>query len=165
MHDMLQRRWGTKTGPRLFASRGREAFTRAVLHRMVVAKLAHLATLTADGQRIAVSLELRLGSRYYSLDAAFDPDFAQFGIGQAQLYEVLCHSLAAGATEVDLMAGDFPYKRRWANAERVSRSHVLVAPGRVGYLDRVARRVAMSLRFRRMRRWEQQRALDDAFGK
>src|SRR5690606_22276611 len=51
-------------------------------------------------------------------------------------------------------AGDFPYKRKWANAEIVTRSVAVVAPGRAGGAALVARRLTMSARARRLRRRE-----------
>ena len=64
-------------------------------------------------------------------------------------------AVSEGAVEFDMRAGDYPYKRKWANAERVTRSLVLVAPGRPGELELRARRVMMSVRARRISRIEQ----------
>jgi CelD/BcsL family acetyltransferase involved in cellulose biosynthesis len=154
MRDMLARRWGTGSGPRLFATSALEAFTRSVMRALVDAGLAHVSSLNAGRRRLAVSNLFHVGARHLSDNAAFEPELASYGLGQAELYHMLRHSLAAGAVEVDLRAGDFPYKRKWANAERVSRSLVLTAPGSGGEVALAARRLAMSLRARRLRRWE-----------
>jgi CelD/BcsL family acetyltransferase involved in cellulose biosynthesis len=154
MRDMLRRRWKPGSGPRMFATASLETFTRTVLRRLVDDGLAQVSMLRAGGRPVAVSTVLRIGDRYLSDNAAFEPDLAPFGLGQAELYEMLRRSLEDGAVEVDLRAGDFPYKRKWANAERVSRSVVVVAPGAAGEAALAVRRVAMSVRFRRMRRRE-----------
>lgn len=154
MRDMLRRRWEPGTGPRMFAAARLEAFTRSVLRELADAGLARVSLLRAGGRPVAVSTVFRVGRRYLSDNAAFDPELARYGLGQAELYEMLRRSLAEGAVEVDLRAGDFPYKRKWANAERVTRSVAVVAPGAAGEAALAARRIAMSLRFRGMRRRE-----------
>ena len=100
------------------------------------------------------SVPRRLRRRQVSDNAAFDPDpeLAPYGLGQAEMAMMLDHAHASGAAEVDLRAGDFPYKHRWANATRTSRSVVLSAPGRQGDVMMALRRGAMSLRARRLAR-------------
>jgi CelD/BcsL family acetyltransferase involved in cellulose biosynthesis len=154
MRDMLARRWAAGGGPRTFATSALEAFTRDVVRALVDGGLGRISTVRADGRPISVSIDFRLGRRYVGHNSAFDPDLAAYGPGQAHLYEVLRYALSEGAVEFDLRAGDYPYKRKWANAERVTRSIVLVAPGRAGELALRARRVAMSVRARRIRRLE-----------
>ena len=152
MRDMLRARWAPGTGPRIFATPRLEAFTRAVIHTLVDADQGRVSTLDADGRPVAATSVFRVGDRYISDNAAFEPALAKYGLGQAELYETLRHSLAEGAAEVDLRAGDFPYKAKWGNDERVTRSIVVTAPGKVGEVALAARRVAMSMRARRMGR-------------
>lgn len=150
MRDMLGRRWGPDDGPPLFRGAGREAFTRESLRALAADGMARVATLRAGDRPVAVSTMLELADRQVSDNAAFDPDLAAFGPGQAEMHHMLVHSHRSGATEVDLRAGDFPYQRRWANAEHHTRSVALSAPGRRGGLDRRVRRALMSLRARRL---------------
>jgi CelD/BcsL family acetyltransferase involved in cellulose biosynthesis len=151
MADMLRRRWGPEAGPRLFASPRRAAFTRAVLRALADDGHGRISTLAVEDRPAAVSTVLGVGDRLISDCAAFDVDLAPFGLGQAELYAVLRHAADRGAREVDLRAGDFPYKRKWANAERRARSLVVVRPGRRGDRALTARRAAMTLRARRLR--------------
>ena len=65
---------------------------------------------------------------------------------------MLEHALENGVREIDLRAGDFPHKQRWANATIRTRSLSLTPPGRQGDVLRQARRVAMSVRARRLAR-------------
>jgi CelD/BcsL family acetyltransferase involved in cellulose biosynthesis len=155
MRDMLARRWADGGGPRTFATPALEAFTRDVVRELVAGGLGRVSTVRAGGRPVSVSIDFRLGQRYVGHNSAFDPDLSSFGPGQAHLYEVLRCAQSEGAVEFDLRAGDYPYKRKWANAERVTRSLVLVAPGRAGEIALRARRVAMSVRARRIRRREQ----------
>jgi CelD/BcsL family acetyltransferase involved in cellulose biosynthesis len=154
MASMLLHRWGTEAGPRLFATPGRAAFTRAVTHALAQDGMGRLSTLSAGDRLAAVSTVLQVGDRLVSDNAAFDVGLCRYGVGQAEIYRLLRHALDAGVVEVDMRAGDFPYKRKWTNAERRTRSVVLVAPGRRGEVALAARRAALRLRTRRLRRGE-----------
>jgi CelD/BcsL family acetyltransferase involved in cellulose biosynthesis len=81
-----------------------------------------------------------------------DPDFSLFGPGHAALAFQLEHGLETGVRSVDLRAGEFPNKQRWANATIRTRSLALTPPGRQGEVLRRARRVATSVRSRRLAR-------------
>jgi CelD/BcsL family acetyltransferase involved in cellulose biosynthesis len=141
----------------MFSTPALERFTRDAIHAMVASDVAHVSAIKADGRRLAITNVFRVNDRFMSDAVSHDPDpeLNRYGLGQAELYEMLRTSYAEGATQVDMRAGDFPYKRKWANAERITRSLVVVAPGRRGELALRERRVAMSLRARRLRRWEQ----------
>jgi len=154
MAAMLLRRWGPEGGPRLFATSGRAEFTRAVTRALADDGLGRISTLAVDGRPAAVSTVLGVDDRLISDSAAFDVDLAPFGVGQAELYAMLRHAADTGAAEVDLRAGDFPYKRKWANLERRARSLVMVRRGRAGDRALTARRAAMTLRARRLRHLE-----------
>ena len=152
MRDMLHRRWGPDDGPKLFRSSVREAFTRESVAEMAAAGLARVDSLTAGGTRVSVSTMLIVGDRVVDDSTAMDPDYARFGIGHATLHEALHHAYATGIREFDMRAGDFPYKERWANATIRTRSLALAPPGHQGEVLRRARRVAMSVRARRLAR-------------
>jgi CelD/BcsL family acetyltransferase involved in cellulose biosynthesis len=154
MRDMLRRRWGPDAGPWLFHAPRLESFTREVMRALVDTGFGRVAVLRAGERPLAVSTVLEVGDRQVSDNAAFDPDpeLSSYGLGQAEMAMMLDHAHGSGAAEVDLRAGDFPYKHRWANATRTTRSVVLSAPGRQGDIVRGVRRGAMSLRARRLAR-------------
>jgi CelD/BcsL family acetyltransferase involved in cellulose biosynthesis len=154
MRDFLARRWPPGEGPKLFASPGREAFTRDVTNALVAAGLARVSTLSAGGRTVAVTVDQQLGDRQVGDATSFDPDLRKFSVGLMHLHEVLASALDAGVAQVDLRAGDFPYKDQWATDRQGTRSIALVAPGPLGQAQRVARRLAMSVRARRLTRHE-----------
>ncbi|HEX6422091.1 MAG TPA: GNAT family N-acetyltransferase [Acidimicrobiales bacterium] len=160
MRDFLARRWAPGEGPRLFSAPGREAFTRDVTAALVEAGLARVSVLTAGGRPVAVTIDHVVGGRLLGDAASYDPDLRRYSVGLLHLHEVLSAALAGGLREVDLRAGDFPYKDQWATATRRTRSVALVRPGVRGRAQRAARRVAMSARARRIARDE--RATPDA---
>lgn len=153
LEDLLARRWEPGAGPQLFAGARRAAFTRHVLRALVDQGQAGLSTLRVDGRPVAVSVVFRLGDRAFSDFAAFDPEFAPFGVGQRELYEVLRHAWQDGATEVDLSAvSSYTYKLRWANATPATQSVALTAAGWRGPVAWGARRAMMIYRARRLAR-------------
>lgn len=150
MREMLLRRWGPDAGPRVLRDPRVELFTRDAMRALAAEGHARVASLTAGGRRIAVSTALQLGDRQIGDNIAFDPEFAAFSAGQAQVLLELRHAHASGAVEYDMRAGDYPYKQHWANAAHRTRSVWLRAPGPAGAGMQAARRAAMSLRARRL---------------
>jgi CelD/BcsL family acetyltransferase involved in cellulose biosynthesis len=149
---MLARRWQGGDGPRLFRSPALEAFTRESVAELVAAKLGRVDSLTAGGQRLTVSTIFQVEDRQVGDNTVVDPDFSRFGPGHAALAFQLEHGLETGVRSVDLRAGDLPHKQRWANTTIRTRSLTLSAPGRHGEVLRRARRLAMSVRSRRLAR-------------
>ena len=154
MRDFLSRRWAPGEGPRLFTAPGREAFTRDVTAALVEAGLARVAMLTAGGRPVAVTIDHVVGGRLLGDATSYDPDLRRFSVGLLHLHEVLGAALADGLDEVDLRAGDFPYKDQWATSTRRTRSIALLRAGVLGRAQHAARRVAMSARARRIARGE-----------
>lgn len=154
MRDFLSRRWAPGEGPRLFTAPGREAFTRDATAALVEAGLARVAMLTAGGRPVAVSIDHVVGGRLLGDATSYDPDLRRFSVGLLHLHEVLAAALADGLDEVDLRAGDFPYKDQWATSARRTRSVALVRAGVLGRAQHAARRMAMSARARRIARAE-----------
>jgi CelD/BcsL family acetyltransferase involved in cellulose biosynthesis len=152
MRSMRARRWQGGEGPRLFRSPALEAFTRESVAELVAAKLGRVDSLAAGGRRLTVSTVLQVGDRQVGDSTVIDPDFSRFGPGQAALAFQLEHGLETGVRSVDLRAGEFPHKQRWANATIRTRSLALTPPGRQGEVLRRARRVATSVRSRRLAR-------------
>jgi CelD/BcsL family acetyltransferase involved in cellulose biosynthesis len=150
MRDMLERRWGPDDGPPMFRTPHMDAFTRDTLRNLTDTGFARIATLTAGTTPVAVSTVLQVDDRLISDNAALDPDLGTFGPGHAELYHLVDHAHSSGATEVDLRAGDFPYKYKWANTTHRTRSIALTTPGIKHDAMHTARRALMSLRARRL---------------
>jgi CelD/BcsL family acetyltransferase involved in cellulose biosynthesis len=157
MRDLLARRWAAGGGPRMFATPTREAFTRAVTTALVDCGLARVSTLTAGGRIVAVTINYRVGDREIGDATGSDPDLRKYAVGLMHLHEVLTSARADGVGEVDMRAGDFAYKDQWATTSQGTRSIAVRRAGRLGRVQLAARRVAMSLRARRLARHEERR--------
>lgn len=152
MRDLLARRWTAGEGPKMFATPAREAFTREVTAALVDCDLARVSTLTAGGRIVAVTINYRVGDREIGDATGFDPDLRKYAVGLMHLHEVLASAWTSGITEVDMRAGDFAYKDKWATTSQGTRSIALHRAGRLGPAQLAARRVAMSVRARRITR-------------
>ena len=152
MRSMLARRWQGGEGPRLFRSPSLDAFTRDSVAELVAAKLGRVDSLTAGERRLTVAIVYQVDDRQIGDSTVIDPDFSRFGPGHAALAFQLEHGLETGVRSVDLRAGDFPHKQRWANDTIRTRSLILTPPGRQGELMRRAGRAVMSVRSRRLAR-------------
>lgn len=150
MRDFLARRWAPGEGPRLFASPGRAAFTRAVTAALVDDGLGRVSALTAGGRTVAVTVDHRVGDREVGDATSFDPDFRTYAAGLVHLHEVVAGARADGVAELDMRAGDFRYKDDWATTTQVTRSIAVAAPGARGRAQLAGRRAAMSRRARRI---------------
>lgn len=157
MRDFLSRRWAPGEGPRLFASPGREAFTREVTTALVDSGLARVSMLTAGDRPAAVTVTHVVGDRLLGESISYDPDLRPFAVGLQHIHEVLTAAVADGAAELDMRAGDFPYKDQWATTTQRTRSVALVRPGPGRRPALAARRVAMSVRARTLSRREQKK--------
>jgi hypothetical protein len=156
MRDMLRRRWEPGTGPRMFHTPALERFTREAIKAMVASDVAHVSSLQADGRRIAITNVFRVGDRFMSDSVSHDPDpeLARFGLGQAELYEMLRTSVSPRAPGWSTCGRRLPLQ---AQVGQRRPRHPLAGdrgPGKLGELALNERRVAMSLRARRLRRWE-----------
>jgi CelD/BcsL family acetyltransferase involved in cellulose biosynthesis len=153
--DFMDVQWRERfgdDGPRMLATPRRRAFTRESTHAMVDDGSGRVSTLRAGGQLVAVEL-IQTNGRFQASDvAAYDVSMSQFSLGHQSLFAILQQAWQEGAAEVDLRAGDFPYKYAWSNASRVSRSVVVARDDhRLGAML-MARRIIISMRMRELRR-------------
>jgi CelD/BcsL family acetyltransferase involved in cellulose biosynthesis len=74
--------------------------------------------LDAEGQPIAIEVDLVSGRRLGFYQAGRLTDHEYRGSGSMLKYAVIQHAIAAGFTEYDLLRGDEPYKQEWATGER-----------------------------------------------
>ena len=65
---------------------------------------------------MSASLILRRGPRRYVYQFAHDVTLGGVSPGVGHMAATLRRAVAEGATSMDLMRGDEPYKRRWATS-------------------------------------------------
>ncbi len=110
LHDL---RWAGRGGSSLAGAAARRAhaeFAAAALR----AGWLRLSVLDVDGAPAAALYGWRLGSRYSYYLAGFDPARSQAGVGLLLLAHTIRAAIDEAADEYDLLLGDEPYKRRFA---------------------------------------------------
>ena len=148
MRDMMRRRFGSDL--RIFRTPQNRSLTRDLVHELLTVGHAQVSSIFADGQRITVTVNLRVGSRIFWYAVAYEPELASYSLGHLELYETLRRAQASGADEVDLGSAGFSYKDNWANAKSHHRTIAVTAPGLRGHVANDFRRAA--IRVHRARR-------------
>lgn len=142
MRDMIVRRFGEDL--RMFRGPHNRRFTRELVHGLIADDHAQIASIKADGRRIAVTVDLHVGTRTFWYAVAYEPDFYDFSIGHIELYSFLRRAHTAGVTAVDLGSSGFNYKRRWANSEVRFRTLAVTTAGRPAPIANLLRRVCIT---------------------
>jgi CelD/BcsL family acetyltransferase involved in cellulose biosynthesis len=148
MRDMMRRRFGADL--RIFRTPQNRSLTRDLVHELLTAGHAQVSSIFADGQRITVTVKLRVDSRTFWYAVGYEPELASYSLGHLELYETLRRAHASGADEVDLGSAGFSYKENWANANTHHRTIAVTAPGWRGHVANDFRRAA--IRVHRARR-------------
>ncbi|MCL9998839.1 MAG: GNAT family N-acetyltransferase [Erythrobacter sp.] len=89
----------------------RRAAWRAVLADPVLAEMLCATMLTVAGRAVAFSFDLDDGQVRYGIAGSFRSDFAKAEVGKLANHRAVSDAFDAGATTVDLGAGDSGYKR------------------------------------------------------
>lgn len=141
MRDMLRRRFDSDL--RIFRTPENRVLTRALVSELIAAGHARVRSFNADGERIAVTIDLQVARRVYSYAVAYEPNLAKFSIGHLELYEYLRDAHDSGTTEVDLGSAGFAYKQIWANAHSDYRTVSVTTRGWRGEIANNLRRAAI----------------------
>lgn len=97
-----------------------------------------VVSLDLDGRTIASSVVLGAGTELAYWLNVFDADFASISPSRISILTVIEQAFALGAQRLDLGAGVFEYKKRFADAEETLEWVWLVAPGRRAAAGRAA---------------------------
>lgn len=148
MERFLRERWAPGEGPKIFSTPTRRAFAIESTLALVESGMGRISTFRSKDDILAAYVVHTPSRRWLADTAGYDTGLNRFSLGHLTLHLVLVQALAEGASEVDLRAGDFPYKYRWSNTTRRSRSVALVRTGAIGSAQLGLRRAAMSIRAR-----------------
>jgi CelD/BcsL family acetyltransferase involved in cellulose biosynthesis len=119
LHDM---RWEKRSSLQSERARGFFAdFAAAALGRGWL----RLWFLELEGQAAAAWLGWRVGDRYAYYNGGFDPAWSALSPGLLLMSKVIESAFAEGATQLDFLLGEEPYKLRLANRTRTVRDVTL----------------------------------------
>lgn len=114
-----------------FASARFRAFHDEVSGRLMRRGAAWLSTLSRDGRALAAMYALVGDGVFYAYQSGLDPDALDLEPGRLMLIRLVQEAIGRGASAVDLLRGDQPYKAHFRAVPRDSRD-VLVAHRHLG---------------------------------
>ena len=129
--DLHQRRRQSLGEPGCFSSEAFEKFHRQAIPQLFAAGQLRLTWLEADGSPIAAEYHLAGGKIIYAYQAGLDPDRLDHEPGRLAAIATIRAAIAEGATAIDFLRGDEPYKAHW-RAEPRPTIDVNVVPSRSG---------------------------------
>jgi CelD/BcsL family acetyltransferase involved in cellulose biosynthesis len=109
-----------------FASPLRRRLYDDVVVRFVNRGWLRLYTLRGDGRALASALCFHFGGKVWYYQTGYDPTLQPYGPGYLITRYAVQRAIAEGATEMDFLRGDHPYKYEW-KAERRSILRLRVA--------------------------------------
>jgi CelD/BcsL family acetyltransferase involved in cellulose biosynthesis len=114
-------RWATRGEDGVLADDPVRRFHAAALPRLVEAGLAHLTTLTIEGQVVGAYYGLQDARRAYAYLGGFDPAFSFESPGTVLVGHAIEAARQAGASEFHFLRGQEAYKYEWGAADRANR--------------------------------------------
>jgi CelD/BcsL family acetyltransferase involved in cellulose biosynthesis len=87
----------------------------------------------------------------FHFQGGFDPRHEQLRIGQCLMAYAIESAIGEGCTGLDMLRGDYEYKRRWAPSVRTTYTVSITRPTLAAKVDRVVRRVLIPIKSRMTR--------------
>jgi CelD/BcsL family acetyltransferase involved in cellulose biosynthesis len=129
LFDLHRRRWALAGGSEGIASAVVEAFHREASAGLAARGWARIFVLHVEGAPRAVLYGFCHGDRFAFYQAGHDPDWRVRSVGTVLLGLIVEWCFAEGLAELDLLHGDEPYKRSWANDARRTMRLMRIDPG------------------------------------
>jgi CelD/BcsL family acetyltransferase involved in cellulose biosynthesis len=124
-------RWDEEGGSEAFPDEATLEFHRRAGRLLAERGFARLALLHLEGRPVAAGYGFLRRGRFAYYQAGLDPAWRKRSAGMVVMVELMRHTFAEGAGELDFLRGDEPYKLVWAteirhtvavNAHRATRS-------------------------------------------
>ena len=146
LHD---HRWRHRGGSNAFHTSALRSFHEEFSQQALQRGWLRLFLLTLDGMPAAALYGFRYGPTFYYYQSGFDPAYAADGVGTQAMGLAIQSATGERVDEFDLLHGDEPYKRLWAQGSRELGRLQLYPPRARGYvyrrsweLSRATRRMA-----------------------
>ena len=143
--ELHRARWRSKGERGAFVSREYVDFHRAVIEGFFARDALWLATLRLDGRIIGVQYVFRWRDALLFFQSGYSPAHEGLSPGHVLFTHVIGEGIARGLRRVDMLKGDYDYKRVYARRTRRTRDISYLRPGALATL------VALRDRLRRLR--------------
>jgi CelD/BcsL family acetyltransferase involved in cellulose biosynthesis len=147
-------RWEGRAEHHSFASERYNAFHRELMHEFFRAGWLRLYCMEMAGELIGMFYGYSFGGTLYHFQGGFDPQHEKMRAGQCLMAFAIESAIAEGCTCLDMLRGEYEYKKRWAPLARETHSYRIVRatlPARVNrvlhhFIQPVIRRASRVIR-------------------
>lgn len=115
-----RKRWESKDEAGAFRSPSYVGFHREVIEKCNLHDWIRLYRVEVAGKTAAIFYCYRYRGDILYFQSGFDPDLAQFSLGQVLMGLAIESAIGEQATVFDLLKGEHPYKNSWSNDERTT---------------------------------------------
>jgi len=118
MFELHEQRWLDAGQDGVFADLRRRKFYRQIATLALSRGTLRLSYLQFPGRRIAFQFGIVEGDRYYQMQEAYAPEFADMRVGVALRAMSIQSLIAEGVRHYDFMSGESQHKRNWGGKPR-----------------------------------------------
>ena len=144
LENLHRRRWKSKGAPGGFASDAYINFHRDVISHFYAQNQLWLATLSLDGNTIGVLYLFHWRDSLLFFQSGYSPDHQSLSPGHVLFTYVIQQAINLGVKRIDLLKGDYAYKKVYANNIRHTSSFTFVRPS-IGSAVSKSKRIIKSM--------------------
>jgi CelD/BcsL family acetyltransferase involved in cellulose biosynthesis len=133
-------RWEGRAEHYSFSSERYNAFHRELMHEFLRAGRLRLYCMQRAGGMIGIFYGYGFRGTLYHFQGGFDPQFEKIRAGQCLMAFAIESAIAEGCTCLDMLRGDYEYKKRWAPLIRETYSYRIVRSTLPAHVSGVIRR-------------------------
>lgn len=133
-------RWEERADHHAFSSERYNAFHRELMHEFLRAGWLRLYCMETAGEMIGVFYGYRFRGTLHHFQGGFDPRHEKVRAGQCLVAFAIESAIAEGCTCLDMLRGDYEYKKRWAPLVRETYSYHIERSTLPARVDRVLQR-------------------------
>lgn len=132
-------RWEGRAEHHSFSSERYNAFHRELMREFQHAGWLRLYCMEMAGEMIGMFYGYCFRGTLYHFQGGFDPQHEKIRAGQCLMAFAIESAIAEGCGCLDMLRGEYEYKKRWAPLVRETYSHRLVRSTLPGHVSRVMR--------------------------
>ncbi len=149
--ELHTERWRGRTERHSFSTATYNAFHRELMHEFMRKGWLRLYCMELSGRLIGVFYGYSFRRTLYHFQGGFDPAHEKLRIGQCLMAFAIEKAIGDGCNCLDMLRGEYEYKKRWAPSVRRTFSCRIMRPTASAYLSEFIHRVALPMRSRVVR--------------
>jgi CelD/BcsL family acetyltransferase involved in cellulose biosynthesis len=133
-------RWQGRAEHYSFSSERYNAFHRELMQEFLRAGWLRLYCMEMAGEIIGIFYGYCFRGTLYHFQGGFDPRYEKVRAGQCLMAFAIESAIAEGCTCLDMLRGEYEYKKRWAPLVRETYSYRIVRPTLAAHVSRALHR-------------------------